>query len=122
VEYFNNNVCSTFITYHRNLYNSLNENLTYLQLAFHTAKHEATGATPLKVIFPFHGDMPLLHQWDIHQLFPKIKPRPIHILKAIKTRLIRPQTQKSRTHALKDTTNTICRENCESSSWIKVSL
>jgi hypothetical protein len=57
----------------------LDEDLTYLQLAFNTAKHEAIGATPLKVIFPFHGDMPLLYQ-----LFSKIKPGPIHKLKAIK--------------------------------------
>jgi hypothetical protein len=54
VEYFNNNLCSALITYHCNLHSSLDEDLTYLQLAFNTAKHEAIGTTPLKVIFPFH--------------------------------------------------------------------
>jgi hypothetical protein len=51
----------------------LEEDLTYLQLAFNTAKHEATGATPIKVIFPFHGDMPLLHQMVYPPIIPKNK-------------------------------------------------
>jgi len=51
----------------------LDEDLTYLQLAFSTAKHEAMGATPIKVIFPFHGDRPLLHEMGYPPIIPNNK-------------------------------------------------
>jgi hypothetical protein len=51
----------------------MDEDLIYLQLAFNTAKHEAIGATPLKVIFPFHGDMSLHHQMGYPPITPKNK-------------------------------------------------
>jgi hypothetical protein len=40
----------------------------FLQLAFNTAKHEATRATPFEVIFQFRAGYPLLHQWGIGEL------------------------------------------------------
>jgi len=58
-----------------------------------------------------------------------MKPGPIHKLKTIKTDKTQTDqttdtTQKYRTLIFKilNTTNTICGENCTSSSWVPVSL
>jgi hypothetical protein len=44
---------------------SWDEDLMFLQLAFNTAKHEATRATPFEAMFPFLAGSPFLHQWGI---------------------------------------------------------
>ena len=55
----------------------------------------------------------------------KIKPRPIHKKEPwMQTDHTTDKTQKWRTQVFKilNTTNTICEENCQSSSWVQVSL
>jgi hypothetical protein len=42
----------------------------FLQLAFNTAKHESTRATPFEVMFPIRAGSPLLHNWGIQDLLP----------------------------------------------------
>jgi hypothetical protein len=46
---------------------SWDEDLMFLQSAFHTAKHESTCAIPYEVMSPFWA---VLHQWGINKLHP----------------------------------------------------
>jgi hypothetical protein len=80
-ERFNRNLRSALIAYHGDAHSTWDENLTWLQLAFNTAKHEATQATPFEIIFPFRVGTPLLHQWGIQELIPgKCSPQEIRRL------------------------------------------
>jgi hypothetical protein len=69
-EWFNRNLKAALISYHRDNYVRWDQNLTWLQLAFNTAKHEATLASPIEIIFPFRAGSPLLHRWKIQDLIP----------------------------------------------------
>jgi hypothetical protein len=69
-ERFNRNLRSAVIVYYSDTQTSWDKDLMFLQLAFNTAKHEATRATPFEVIFPFRAGSPLLHQWGIGELLP----------------------------------------------------
>jgi hypothetical protein len=41
-----------------------------LQVAFNTAEHESTKASPFVGMFPFRAGSPLLNQWKIQELLP----------------------------------------------------
>jgi hypothetical protein len=67
-ERFNRNLRSALIAFHSDSQTTWDRNLCWLQLAFNTATHESTGATPFQVMFPFRAGSPLLHQWGIENL------------------------------------------------------
>jgi transposase InsO family protein len=69
-ERFNRNLRSALIAYYSHSQTSWDEGLMFLQLAFNTAKHESTRATPFEVMFPFRAGSPLLHNWGIQELLP----------------------------------------------------
>jgi transposase InsO family protein len=70
-ERFNRNLRSALIAYHSGAHTTWDQNLTWLQLAFNTAEHESTKATPFQVIFPFRAGSPLINQWKINELLPE---------------------------------------------------
>jgi transposase InsO family protein len=70
-ERFNKNLRAALIAYHSNAHTMWDTQLDWLQLAFNTAQHEATGATPFEVIFPFRAGSPLLNRWHIQDLLPE---------------------------------------------------
>jgi hypothetical protein len=70
-ERFNRYLRSALIAYHSGAHATWDQNLTWLQLAFNTAEHESTKATPFQVIIPFRVGSPLINQWKI-ELLPKI--------------------------------------------------
>jgi transposase InsO family protein len=70
-ERFNKNLRAALIAYHSNAQNTWDRNLTWLQLAFNTADHESTKATPFTVIFPFRSGSPLINHWKINYLLPE---------------------------------------------------
>jgi hypothetical protein len=70
-ERFNKNLRAALIAYHSDAQNIWDRNLTWLQLAFNTADHESTKATPFAVIFPFRSGSPLFNRWKINYLLPE---------------------------------------------------
>jgi transposase InsO family protein len=70
-ERFNRNRKAALIAYHSDNHVTWDQNLTWLQLAFNTAKHESTLATPFEIIFPFRAGSPLLHKRQIQGLIPE---------------------------------------------------
>jgi transposase InsO family protein len=75
-ERFNKNLRAALIAFHSEAHTTWDQNLTWLQLAFNMAEHEATRATPFSVMFPFRSNSPLLNRWKINELLPeKISPR-----------------------------------------------
>jgi hypothetical protein len=70
VERFNTKLRSALIAYHGNVHSSWDKNLTWLQLAFNTARHKSTQAMPFEIMFPFRASKPPLHQWHIQDLLP----------------------------------------------------
>ena len=75
-ERFNKNLRAALTAFHSEAHTTWNQNLTWLQLAFNMAEHEATRATPFSVMFPFRSNSPLLNRWKINELLPeKISPR-----------------------------------------------
>jgi hypothetical protein len=52
-ERFNENFHAALIAYHSEAHTTWDLNLTWLQLAFNMAEHEATKSAPFSVIFPF---------------------------------------------------------------------
>jgi transposase InsO family protein len=71
-ERFNRNLRAALIAYHGHDHVTWNQNLSWLQLTFETAKHESTKATPFEVIFPFRAGSPLMNRWSIHGLLPEM--------------------------------------------------
>jgi hypothetical protein len=61
-ERFNINLRAALIAYHADSQTTWDENLTWLQLAFNTATHEATENTPFEIVFPFRAGSPLLNK------------------------------------------------------------
>jgi transposase InsO family protein len=61
-ERFNRNLRSALMAYHGGTYSHWDRDLALLQLAFITAKSEATRKTPFEVVFPFRAGSPLLQQ------------------------------------------------------------
>jgi len=57
-ERFNKNLRAALIAYYSESYITLDQNLTWLQLAFNMAEHEATRAASFSVIFPFRPNSP----------------------------------------------------------------
>ncbi|GFG36571.1 hypothetical protein Cfor_06188 [Coptotermes formosanus] len=55
-ERFNHNLRAALILYHGDTHVTWDQNLTWLQLAFNTANHKATLATPFEVVFPLVWD------------------------------------------------------------------
>ena len=92
-ERFNRNLRSALIAYHSGAHATWDQNLTWLQLAFNTAEHESTKATPFQVIFPFRAGSPLINQWKIKELLPeKFSSRTLkHKWTAVKQNLLRSQ-------------------------------
>jgi hypothetical protein len=70
-ERFNRNLKAALISYHGKNHVTWDQNLTWLQLAFNTTKHDATLATPFEIIFAFRARSPLLHRWKIQDLIPE---------------------------------------------------
>jgi len=70
-ERFNKNLRPALIAYHNESHTTWDQNITWLQLAFNMAKHEATRAGPFSVIFPFRSNSPLLNRWKINDLLPE---------------------------------------------------
>ena len=64
-ERFNKNLRTALIVYHSESHTTWDQNLTWLQLAFNMAEHEATRAAPFLVIFHFRFNSPLLNHWKI---------------------------------------------------------
>ena len=69
-ECFKKNLRAASIAYHSESRSTWDQNLTWLQLAFNMAEHEATRAAPFSVIFPFRSNSPLLNRWKINDLLP----------------------------------------------------
>jgi transposase InsO family protein len=61
-ERFNRNLRAALIAYHKDAHNTWDQNLSWLQLAFNSAEHESTEATPFAVLFPFRVGSPLVNQ------------------------------------------------------------
>ena len=70
-ERFNKNLRAALIAYHSGTHMTWDQNLTWLQLAFNMAEHEATRSPPFSVIFPFRSNSPLLNCWKINELLPE---------------------------------------------------
>jgi hypothetical protein len=70
-ERFNKNLRAALIAYHRDAHATWDQQLPWLQLAFHTAEHEATKSAPFVVMFPFRSGSPLLNRWKIHERLPE---------------------------------------------------
>ena len=70
-ERFNMNLRGALITYHSESHTTWDQNLTWLQLAFNMAEHEATRPAPFSVIFLFRSKSPLLNSWKINDLLPE---------------------------------------------------
>jgi transposase InsO family protein len=69
-ERFNKHLRAALIAYHRDAHDTWDQQLTWWQLAFNTAEHEATKSPPFVVMFPFRSGSPLLNRWKIHELLP----------------------------------------------------
>jgi hypothetical protein len=67
-ECFNKNLRSALIAYYCDTHDSWEQQLHWLQLAFHMAEHEFTETSPFSVIFPFQPWSPLLNRWKIQEL------------------------------------------------------
>jgi len=70
-ERFNVNLRSALIACHSHADTIWDQNISWLQLAFNSAEHEATKAAPYVVLFPFRAGSTLLNRWKINDLLPK---------------------------------------------------
>jgi transposase InsO family protein len=69
-ERFNRNLRAALIAYHHRDHTRWDENLTWLQFAFNSARHDAHKATPFSLMFSFTPNSPLSNLWAIKDLLP----------------------------------------------------
>jgi hypothetical protein len=68
VERFNRNLKAALVIYHNSQHTRWDENLPSLAIAFNTAWHEATGATPASLFLGRELNHPLGLKWELHEV------------------------------------------------------
>jgi hypothetical protein len=69
-ERFNRNLRAALIAYHHRDHTRWDENLSWLQFAFNSARHDAHKVTPFSLMFSFTPNSPLSNLWSIKDLLP----------------------------------------------------
>jgi hypothetical protein len=67
VERFNRNLKAALVIYHNSQHTRWDEKLSSLAIAFNTALHEATGATPASLFLVIELNHPLGLKWELHE-------------------------------------------------------
>ena len=70
-ERFNRNLRAALIAYHHQDHSRWDENLSWLQFAFNSARHESHKTTPFSLMFSFTPNSPLSNLWSIKELLPE---------------------------------------------------
>jgi transposase InsO family protein len=69
-ERFNRNLRAALIAYHHRDHSRWDENLSGLQFAFNSARHDSIRASPFSLVFSFTPNSPLSNLWSIKELLP----------------------------------------------------
>lgn len=69
-ERVNRNLRSALIAYHSSNHTGWDTNLSWLQFAFNTARHETHGATPFSLVMAYSPNCPLSNLWSLADLLP----------------------------------------------------
>jgi hypothetical protein len=67
-EHFSRNLHAALIAYHHRDHSRCDENLTWLQFAFNSARHDSLKASPFSLMFSFTPNSPLSNLWSIKEL------------------------------------------------------
>lgn len=65
------NLHSVLIAYHANDHTRWDENISWIQFAFNTARHEGHKTTPFELMFTYKPNHPLSAFWHINDLLPE---------------------------------------------------
>jgi transposase InsO family protein len=71
-ERFNRNLRAALIAYHHRDHSRWDENLSWLQFAFNSARHDLHKASPFSLMFAFTPNSPLSNLWSIKDLLPDV--------------------------------------------------
>ena len=69
-ERFNRNLRAALIAYHHRDHSRWDENLSWLQFAFNSARHDSHKVSPYSLMFTFTPNSPLSNLWSLKDLLP----------------------------------------------------